>query len=233
MKPFNGALGRSRKRRSRLLETERLEGRALLAAHSLANPALLARTTPEVSLTSTTPSNPPAPTARETARQHYSGVFHGTFLVGPGQYTNQAATIRIEASGHSNQSFNANLQMILLTPQDQVNGITTGGASVAARNVATSGTSLILDLTASPATGPGGLPTSGTWTVNNSSGGAYSAAGPFGNGSGTFKIRYVANGSVPKGALHSGRVGVVLDGQVYSSGVTNPVFGANETPNKP
>ena len=229
MKPSNNGRRASRLRRSRVLETERLEERAMLASHSLANPVLLALTTREVSTASTTP----IPTTREIARQHYSGVFQGSFLVGPGQYTDQAATIRIEASGHSNQSYNANMQMILLTPLDQVNGSTTGAASIAARNVATSGTSLILNLAAPPATSRGGLPTSGTWTVSNGSGGAYIAAGPFGNGSGTFKIRYVANGNVPQGAHHAGRVVVVLQGQVYSSGVTNPVFGPANTPRNP
>ena len=233
MKLFNGGSKQPRKRRSRVLETERLDQRALLTTHAFANPALASIMNSRISTSSTTTSPAtPTPTAREIARQHFSGQFQGTYLVGPGQYSNQAATIRIEAGGHSNQSFNANLQLILLTPLDQVNGTTTGGASVQGRNVATSGTSLVLDLTAPP-TGRGGLPTTGTWVVNASSGGAYSSAGPFGAGSGTFKIRYVPSGSVPKGAHGAGRVAVVLQGMVYSSGVTNPIFGANQTPNKP
>lgn len=229
MKPFNYARRGSRLRRGRVLETERLEPRALLATHSLANPAVLAMATPEVSAALTTPE----PTAREIARQHYSGVFQGSYLIGPGQYTNQAATIRIEASGHSNQSYNANMQMILLTPRDHVNGTTTGAANVAARNVATSGTSLIINITAPPPTSRGGLPTSGTWTVSGGSGGAYSAVGPFGEGSGTVTMRYIANGKVPKGARGAGRVLVLLQGQIYSSGVTNPVFGPANTPRMP
>ncbi|MHC5544731.1 hypothetical protein ACYOEI_41390, partial [Singulisphaera rosea] len=151
------------------------------------------------------------PTAQTLRRQAYVAKATGSYGIAPGAYTDQKLQGYVLASGGSNQSLHLDLQMRFFVPKDPTQPAT-GVATLIPRNAATSGSTLILDLTSVP-DGSGSLPTHYTWTVDSSSGGLYTNGGGFGQGQGTLDIRYLTGGK------RSGRASIVIQGQVNASGI--------------
>jgi hypothetical protein len=169
------------------------------------------------------------PTPRELARQRLSAKLVGTYQMGPGRFTSQAAQVLILAVGNSNTTLHVNTQMAIFTPSDPVNGLTSAEANLSSRNVATTGSSL--DLLTTTATDPNalGVPTHYTWTVGPSSGGLYSNA----TGGGTIDIDLIPSGKPPKGATSAGRAIVVIQGSVNTAGIFNDLAAPGNRPHRP
>ena len=104
--------------------------------------------------------------------------------------------------------------------------------SIVAPSVATTGTTLVLDLTAAPSSNPGNLPTSFTWTVDPSSAGIYLNAGGYGTGSGTLTLRYtkVVHG---QGVRATGGLHLKINGLINTGGVFNDLGVVGDIPNRP
>jgi hypothetical protein len=170
-----------------------------------------------------TQTDQPTPTPHELARQRFVAKLDGTYVIGPGRFSNQAAQVQILAEGGSNQSLHVTLHMGIFTPTDTVNGTTTAIAVIFPRNVAETGSILALDATAPPPSNRVGIPTHYTWTVDSSSGGIYLAAGGFGTGQGTIDIHFIPGGKIPKGATGAGRAILVFKGMINTGGVFSDI----------
>jgi len=164
------------------------------------------------------------PTARELLRQRYSAKAVGTYTTGPGRFTDQVLQGAVLASGSSNQSLHVDVQLQFFEFTDPTKPVS-GVAAVIPRNTSTTGSNLILDLTASPPSSPGKLPTHFTWTVDSSSGGLYTTAGPAGGGQGTLDIHYVPTGVGHGRVTTTGRASVVIQGLVNANGTFSNISG--------
>src|SRR5262249_26298594 len=110
---------RAKARRQLRLVIDRLEGRDLPTAPSLlagpvssvAPDSLLAHAGPQA-----TTAVSPQPTAHELAREKFVAKFSGSFLVGPGRFTDQASQTFIQGGGISSAFLHADLQMAAYTP---------------------------------------------------------------------------------------------------------------------
>ncbi|WP_165069447.1 hypothetical protein [Paludisphaera rhizosphaerae] len=157
------------------------------------------------------------PTARELARQAFSAKFSGSYVAGPGRYTNQKAQFFIAGGGMSTSFLKGDVQIGLFTPVDSSQP-TTGIAALIDKNASNSGNILVLNLQGDTSTlDSAGRPTHFNWTVDGSSGGTFSGA----TGSGTLDIRYWAGGKRLANAPRSGKAGVMFKGLVDTNGVTN------------
>jgi hypothetical protein len=162
----------------------------------------------------------PIPTPHEVVRQRYRAGLSGSFTLGPGRYSDQAAAISTLGTGGSNQSLHVGYTMRVTLPVAKTDPIT-GVIGIFPNNVATTGSTLLLELTGDPASTVHGLPTHYTWIVSPSSGGIYSNVGPYGSGSGTLDIHFAALG-VGKGAVAlKGKAFIIIKGMINTSGVTN------------
>ena len=211
---------RAKARRQLRLAIDRLEGRDLPTA-----PSLLAGPVSSAALGSplvqagppATAAVSPQPTAHELAREKFVAKFSGSFIVGPGRFTDQASQTFITGGGTSSAFLHADLQMAAYTPVDPA-GQTTGIAALIVKNVSNSGNLLVLDLQGDAASlDRAGRPTRFTWTVSGSSGGTFSGA----TGEGTVEIRYWHNGKLPARAWSAGGAGVIFRGRIDTNGVTN------------
>jgi hypothetical protein len=171
----------------------------------------------------------PTPTPHELARERYISKLVGTFVVGPGRFTDQAASVLILASGGSNQASHTNLQMAIFTPANTINGMTTAAVSLTGRNIGSTGSSLNLDATAPPPNNRVGIPTHYTWTVSSTSGGLYTAS----TGQGTMDIQFIPGGKIPKGATGAGRAIIVIKGMVNVVGISNDLGAPGSRPKQP
>lgn len=206
-------------RRRTVLTLEGLEDRRLMSAAVLAHP----RHTHAVhTLAGTGPGSGGGsgqgmpdlgpPTANEAAKERFVAKLVGTFVTAPGRFQNQPLQALVLATGGSNQALHvlANFQFFFnadpaFPPTGQIN-LTT-------RDAATTGTSLLLDLTADPNVTSHGLPTHFNYTVNTGgSGGTYAGA----TGQGTLDIHYILNGR-PRGVRSAGRVTLVIQGTVVTN----------------
>ncbi len=168
----------------------------------------------------------PQPTARELLRQRYVAKVSGTYTTGPGRYTDQLMQGSVLAAGNSNQSFNMDLQLRYFVFTDPTQPIT-GVAALIPRNSGTTGSNLILDLTATPPSVPGQLPTHFTWKVDSTSGGLYtnanssspSSSGSFGTGQGTLDIHYAPSGRGRGGVTSKGKVFIIVHGSINADGI--------------
>jgi hypothetical protein len=209
------------KARSKLrLVIEWLEARELLTA-----PTLLAGHTAPVNLgwlaaqsgarAETLP--PHNPTPHELARERFSARFSGSFVSGPGRFTDQALQTFIKGGGTSNAFLHGNLQMSVYTPVDST-GQTTGLAALIVKNVSNTGNVVVLDLMGdTQSLDRSGRPTRLNWTVDGASGGTFSNA----TGQGTLQILYQPGGKLPARALSAGSAGVIFRGSIETNGVTN------------
>jgi hypothetical protein len=188
---------------------EAMESRDLLTVMPthLASLARAARSTSQAT---------PTPTHHEKARAAFNAHFQGPYTTGPGRLTNQALLTFVNAGGTSNQFLHGNVLIAINTPSDPTQPVT-GTAQLFDKNVATTGTSLVLDLQGNAPAGLLKPPTQLTWTVDSSSGGQYTNA----TGQGTLNIIYFPGGRRPARALQAGTAGAVFQGQVFTTGVGN------------
>ena len=229
MSPQNPERGPQRRR---VFQVERLETRdlltftlvhqgmsfspAVLSAIQAADAARLA----ESQAPPASPTGTGIPSAHELVRQSYIGKFVGSYTVGSGRFSDQASQIYTLGSGTSNQSLHGQYQMRVTLPKDPKANI--GGViALFGTNVATTGSTLILDLTADPNSRVRGLPTHYTWSVSPSSGGLYTNAGGFGEGQGTLDIHFLPGGKRSPSVLQTGRTTVVIKGLINVGGVFN------------
>jgi len=85
------------------------------------------------------------PTPHERAREAFVAKFAGSFVTGPGRFTDQATQSFIKGGGTSNAFLHGDLQMVTFTPIDP-GGDVTGTAALIVKNVSNSGNLLVLDL---------------------------------------------------------------------------------------
>lgn len=153
-----------------------------------------------------------APTPRELAKEQFLGKFAGTFVTQPGRFEKEPLQGLILATGGSNQSLHLNVQMQFFLYSDP-NLPPTGQIDLTPKNVSSTGSALILDLTADPSSVVHGLlPTHYTWTVNSSSAGVYTGA----TGQGTLDVHFNLNAR-PSGVRSAGRAIVVARGLVVTN----------------
>ena len=159
------------------------------------------------------------PTPQERARESFRAVFTGPYQIGPGRFSDQARIISFRGVGGSNQFRHGDYEMAIVTPTDPT--APTLGASVMNDKSTNSGGVLGLDLTADPqAVDRFGRPTRLSFTNDPN---IYSGIYFFNTSSGTVTISYSPPGP---GGPHGYRTGVataVFRGQVYTSGLTNPL----------
>jgi hypothetical protein len=218
--------GRRIARRRRCPVVERLETLDLMSvvpiymAHQMGH----SRTVPTLAPAAITSSETGQPTPHELARQRFVAHANGPFVTGPGRFTDQLLQGSIEASGGSNQSLNLVLRMAFFVPTDPTQPVT-GVATLIPRNVSTTGSTLILDLTAAPGSGTNALPTHFTWTVDPSSGGLYSNAAGFGMGQGTLDVHYRRGGKAARRNFPAGHASVAVKGLINTGSVFSDVGG--------
>jgi hypothetical protein len=193
-----------------------MESREMLTVmpHHLSSDARAARVTSQVAPASTEIAG--VPTAHEMARTAFGARFQGSYTTGPGRLTNQALLTYFKGGGTSNQFFHGDALIVINTPSDSSQPVT-GTAQLFDKNVATTGSALVLDLRGSAPASPLKPPTQLTWTVDSSSGGAYTNA----TGQGTLDLIYFPGGKRPARALQAGTAGAVFQGQVTTTGVGN------------
>jgi hypothetical protein len=172
------------------------------------------------------------PTPHELLRQRFTAKASGSFVSGPGRFTDQSLQGSIEATGGSSDSLHIDLRMQFFVPNDPTQPVT-GVAALIPRNVSTTGSTLILDLTALPRGGSTALPGHFTWTVDGSSGGLYTSAGGFGTGQGTLDVHYGALRNGRGRAFEMGRASVVVQGLVNAGGIFSDVGGPGNSPKNP
>ena len=222
---------------------EPLEGRELptftLIHHAGVSPATLlaleaANAARQVQANMPTTPTPPSgtPTAHELARQTYVGKFLGSYTVGIGRTSGEARQIYTLGSGTSNQALHGQYQMRVSIPTDPT-APTTGVIALFPPNVATTGSTLILDLTADPTSLVRGLPTHYTWSVDPSSAGLYTNAGGYGTGQGTLDIHFLNPRRGPAPATQSGKTTVVIHGLVNVGGLFNDLGVPGNRPSHP
>ncbi len=169
------------------------------------------------------------PTPHELAREHFVGKIAAHFDVGPGRFTDQAASIFFLGQGGSTMASHTNLQMIVFTPTDLVNGTITGQAAFTGRNIGSTGNVLGFDLMGDPQSLVHGLPTHFTWMVNGSSGGLFSGS----SGQGTLDIHYVPGGKIPQRAFAAGKAFITVQGMVNVVGIYNNLAAPGNRPKNP
>lgn len=179
------------------------------------------------SLATAYPPGTPQPTPHEVVRQTLVSKFTGTYIVGPPRFNNQAYQVVIKGQGMSNQSFHEYLQMSFFYPKDPSSNQILGIADLIPKNVDITGSFNILDLTGDPfqPTRPNGLPTHFTWTADPNSGGVYlfSNQPGVGAGAGVLDIHFMPGGPLRKRATGGGRVAVVVQGVINTSGVVSDI----------
>ena len=119
--------------------------------------------------------------------------------------------------GISTAFLHGDLQLAFAMPKDPTQPIV-GQAVMTVKNVSNTGNQLILDLQADPTSlDRAGRPTRFTWTQNPASGGIFTN----GSGSGTLQIQYTPGGKRPPRTFASGTAGVLFQGLLYATNLTN------------
>ena len=149
------------------------ERQALATTEALASQSHTGVATPSVTSAAV---NASTPTPREIRRQTFVAKFKGVYFVGPPQFTDESQRIFFNVSGGSNQIFTANGLVVINTPSSGSQPTTRATANLFGRDIATTGSDLILDLSAAPLGNPRALPTHLTWTIHGASAGTYSLA---------------------------------------------------------
>lgn len=197
---------------------EALEARSLQAIAALiaAHAAAAAASRPAVPVAAFQPGPGAVPTSHELHRESFLARFQGPFVIGPGRFSDQARLFTMTGGGNANQFDHGNINIGLVTPTDPSQPVR-GTAALFAKNVATTGTVLVLDLTAPPNSDPNRPPTHLTWTIDPNSGGLYTGA----TGQGTLDLIAQPGGRRPARAFASGTAGVIVRGLVDTSGIGN------------
>ncbi len=158
----------------------------------------------------------------------FAAKFNGPVGTGGAQYQDQGVQYLYTASGNSSQFLAGRLVMRLYTPGSS-GGDVTGLASIRDRNVATTGTNLILDIQGGASNlDASGRPSHLTWKVNPGSGGYYLNS----TGQGTLDIIYSpTHRKVGSHSQHeAGSATATFHGLIITNvGVTDPtVFELNK-----
>lgn len=166
----------------------------------------------------TAADSPGVPTPVEARREAFVAKFTGTYITGPGQFSDEALRVSFVARrGGSNQFLHGAALVAINIPSDPSRPITRATASIYPQNVATTGSTLVLDLSAPPSTS---LPTRLSWSINGGSGGLYNGA--IATAPGTLEIRYIPRKALP-GGFSSGDAILVFRGQILTTGTGNIV----------
>ena len=194
---------------------EGMETRDLLTVMALHH-AVLPRATRVVGHVVPLPSSTatPVPTPHEMVREAFEARFQGPYNTGPGRFTSDALLTHVNAGGTSNQFLHGNVLIQITTPRDPTQPVT-GTAELFEKNVATTGTILVLDLTGTSPADPTRPPSHLNWTVNGNSSGFYTNA----KGQGTLNLIYFPGGRRPQRSFQAGNAGSVFQGQIYTTGV--------------
>lgn len=217
------------------LEARELPTFTLIHPAAVSNPTVKALrdraaavTTPDVGVTSVnqgvpgTPTAPPPnengglPTPHEVNRQRFVGRFKGSYVIGPGRYTDQAAALSSTGYGGANQSLHLWTNMRIVVPKDPKADIL-GQIYIIPWTNGTTGTQLVLDLKGDPTTSVNGFPTHYTWTVNGSSAGLYTEA----EGTGTMDVKFFRPGRGPNPGTLSGQLQFSVNGFINVAGIFN------------
>jgi hypothetical protein len=161
-------------------------------------------------------------TPHEIARERFTAALAGKYIVGNPPMTDQVRQFRLIATGSSSASFHVETIIRLFTPKDPTQPVT-GIASIIPRNIAQTGSILILDLTGSTSSlDRFGRPTHMTWTSDTNSGGLFTnTENGFGTGQGTLDITYSRKSPPPNRGASAGGVKTIFKGMINTSGVTN------------
>jgi len=146
------------------------------------------------------------PTPHEQARTAFRAVFTGPFAIGPGRYSDQAHILYMRGVGGSNFFRHGNINLGIVIPKDPSAQVT-GEAVLADKNV-NSGGILGLQIVADQFD-QFGRPTHLIFVEDPN---IYSGAFFVESSTGTVDIGY-----------HGGAATVVFNGNVYTSGLTNPL----------
>lgn len=223
-----------RPRRALTPALDRLEGRAVLSALTVA-PARVAvvRSSPlvqplqrsgfpidqTVDPTSNRILNPVGtPTRHQNLRLAFGGGFNGTFQQGPGRYSEEAGVISAKAKGGTSSFLHGDMQLAVSVPTDPAIA-PTGILSLFDKN-RNGGNVLGLDLTAVPgAVDRLGRPTQFQFVVDhNLSGGSFAGA----IGQGLVQVQYGPARRIGPGQTQ-GSVTVRVQGLVSASGASNQI----------
>jgi hypothetical protein len=238
---------RERGRRRRNFRVEQLEARELLT-FTLIHHAALTGPGALASLASgaadearaANAANAPTPadttgtlTPHEIQRQTFVGRFKGNYTLGPGRTTAQALQLSSLGYGGSNGTSFLLTNMLITVPTDPTQPVT-GVVYIVGKNVATTGTQLIIDLqgvAGSPEFN--GLPTQYTWTVDPASAGIYSNAAGYGTGQGTMNVQFFRPGPGPIPGSRAGQMNFAINGLIDTGGVFNNLGVLGEIPQQP
>jgi hypothetical protein len=197
---------------------------ALATTEALASQGPASNATPALTTGSATASTP---TPRTLRRAVFVAKFKGVYFVGPPQFTDESQRIFLNVSGGSNQILRANALVVINTPASGSLPTTRATANIFGRDIATTGSNLVLDLSAPPLGNPRSLPTHLTWTINGASAGTYALASmpadPNNPGSplpGTLDISFhPTRRGGPGGAFSMGTATLVFRGSIFTTGV--------------
>jgi hypothetical protein len=181
------------------------------------------------------------PTAAELANEKYTAVFTGTYTTAAPRFTDQSSQTYIQAVGSTTDELHGDIQLTIITPQPLTPGEMAPannpnndveGLAVNLDKDSADGAFLALDVFGSPSTSlnSAGLPTNLQFSFSpytgagSFTGGLYSLA----EGAGNITIHYKpSKGKLPAGVYSKGTVTVVVQGLIYTSGVTNPFANSN------
>ena len=157
------------------------------------------------------------PTAKEQKREMFRGTFIGTYIIGGPRFTNQTATISIQAAGTSTAFLHGDIQVGIVTyPNSQP---AYGQSTSYDRNI-NSNAALGLDLTGTGAVDREGRPTAFSFAIDdNASAGTFDEATAGSNA--LMTIKYISNGKAGKGVLDQGKAIVTVTGDIYTLGTVN------------
>ena len=221
---------RNATRRRPVLSVEGLEARDLLSmllAHS--RQARQPVSTPAVAAMATSAPDLGPPTAHELAKEKFVARMSGSFVTARGRFQNQPVQGEIVATGGSNQSLRLNAQMQFFLFSDPTVP-PSGQVAFTPKNVSSTGSLLLLDLTADPTMLSHGLPTHFTWTVDSSSGGLWTNA----TGQGTLDVTYKLSGKTKPGILSRGSAFIAAQGLIVTNhGLTLDTATAGNRPQNP
>ncbi len=154
------------------------------------------------------------PTRREQRRERFTAEYVGTYTIGAGRTSTEAAQTFITGVGTANTMLHSDIQLLIITPKDSTTPI--GGVSTIFDRNLNSNTALGLDLTApSQYVDRAGRPNffPDISIDPNISGGTYVEA----YSSGTMSIRYIPSGKHTPGVLGQGTAIVTIHARIYTA----------------
>lgn len=158
------------------------------------------------------------PTRRQALKTSFGAGFNGTYEVGPGRYSFEASQIFISGKGGSSAFLHGDVLVRIAVPNDP-SVPPTGILTMFDKN-RTSGSAIGLSLTADPASlDRFGRPTRFDYQIGDNpiSSGTFAAD----QGQGTVRIYY----GPPRGrGIQQGPAMVLVRGQLYTTGATNPLL---------